>query len=87
MEFSYPSMMRCPNCKQRVRDYYDIKVCGVCGKRICPQCSVSLQSGIPYCYRCAGTEKTKFERFVKESNKKTNALFRFLYGPVWFPEE
>jgi hypothetical protein len=80
MEFEY---IRCPNCKQRVRSYYDIKTCAYCGKGICPRCSIKLQNGASVCYKCAGMQKGKLERKLEKANYISQMFFYVLFGPKW----
>jgi hypothetical protein len=77
------SMIRCPNCKQRVKDYYDIKICARCGKGICPRCSVTLRNGAPICYKCSGMKKGKFFRTLENINYVCQSFMYFMFGPKW----
>jgi RecJ-like exonuclease len=46
-------MIHCPSCKQRVRNYSDIKQCaGWCEEKLCPSCGIQIESGGLACNRC-----------------------------------
>jgi hypothetical protein len=46
-------MIHCPSCRQRVRNYSDIKQCaGWCEEKLCPSCGIQVESGGLVCNRC-----------------------------------
>ena len=63
-------VVTCPNCKQPVKEYYDVKQCGQCGYKVCPACGVSLPSGALVCGSCFAERQARLEAV-----ESANAIF------------
>ncbi len=68
-------IITCPNCHQPAKDYYDLKLCGGCGTKICPAC------GVPSEYReiiCIDCHQAILDR--QEAQRRADELFREALG-------
>lgn len=49
--FAKTLIIHCASCGQPVRNYEELKVCGMCARKVCASCSVNFR-GILLCNKC-----------------------------------
>jgi hypothetical protein len=74
--FAHELIVHCPNCKQPVKNHYDIKTCNNCEDKICPACGISLPSGGLICSRCFREREASLEAAEYADSIFGNALGR-----------
>jgi len=68
-------VVTCPNCKQPVKDYYDVKRCSHCDLKVCPACGVPLPGGALICGSCFTEREAHLE-----AREVANAIFSDALG-------
>ena len=72
--FTQQLIVLCPNCRQPVKDYYDIKRCR-CNVKVCPACGVSVPGGGLLCRRCHAAREDG-----REAAEVADTIFREVLG-------
>ena len=76
--FAHELILGCPNCKQPVKDNYDVKCCGECGLKVCPACGVSLPGGALICRTCFGEREARIQ-----ASEAADAIFEDVLGGMY----
>lgn len=76
--YAHTLVVTCPNCKQPVKDYYDVKHCGHCGSNVCPACGVPLPGGALICSSCFAERDARLH-----ADESANAIFGDALGRIF----